>query len=95
MIKVRSARAGPVFWTFDGFIVIKLLSYISIFWGVSTVSVVKRGTERAGAAALVYHRGSNEGEVEEWLRRRRRYFSSLIQLIIRVVYLKNTKVICE
>ena len=75
MIKVRSARAGPVFWTFDGFIVIKLLSYISIFWGVSTVSVVKRGTERAGAAALVYHRGSNEccseGEVEEWLRRRR------------------------
>ena len=37
---------------------------------------VKRGVERAGATALVYHRGPprdtcSEVEVEEWIRRRR------------------------
>ena len=41
----------------------------------SKISAVKRGVERAGASALVYHRRSNEccseAEVEEWLRRRR------------------------
>ena len=39
------------------------------------MSNVKRGVERAGATALVYHYNSNEGwreaEVEEWLRRKR------------------------
>ena len=37
--------------------------------------IVKRGVERAGATALIYHMNSkescSEGEVEEWLRRRR------------------------
>ena len=48
----------------------------------SDISVVKRGVERAGATAIVYHKYSNDGvylrqkscseaEVEEWLRRRR------------------------
>ena len=40
------------------------------------ISVVKRGLERAGATALVYHKNSevnsSEAEVEEWLRSRRR-----------------------
>ena len=42
---------------------------------VSKISIVKRGVERAGATALIYHENSkescSEGEVEEWLRRRR------------------------
>jgi len=41
----------------------------------STQSAVKKGLERAGATALVYHRGSNEScsevEVKKWLKRRR------------------------
>merc|ERR1711963_575963 len=42
----------------------------------STLSAVKRGVERAGATALVYHRGlpkqsCSEVEVEEWIRKRR------------------------
>ena len=41
----------------------------------SKISPIKRGVERAGAEALIYHRKSNkscsEAEVEEWLRRRR------------------------
>ena len=41
----------------------------------SQMSSVKRGVERAGATALIYHWNSNEccseAEVEEWLRRRR------------------------
>ena len=41
----------------------------------STLSPIKRGVERAGATALVYHRKSKEScsevEVEDWLRRRR------------------------
>jgi len=42
----------------------------------TTVSVVKRGVERAGATALVYHKdlpkeSCSEVEVEEWIRKRR------------------------
>ena len=41
----------------------------------SKIRIVKRGVERAGATALIYHKDSkescSEGEVEEWLRRRR------------------------
>ena len=41
----------------------------------SKIRIVKRGVERAGATALIYHRDSSECcsevEVEEWLRRRR------------------------
>ena len=57
----RTGGAGfPIF--FDGFY-------------DSKIGIVKRGVERAGATAIVYHRNSNEScseaEVEEWLRRRR------------------------
>ena len=42
----------------------------------STLSAVKRGVERAGATALVYHKylpkeSCSEVEVEEWIRKRR------------------------
>merc|ERR1712130_758717 len=41
----------------------------------SKIRIIKRGVERAGATALIYLRRSkencSEGEVEEWLRRRR------------------------
>ena len=42
----------------------------------SRLSAVKRGVERAGATALVYHRelpkeSCSEVEVEEWIRKRR------------------------
>ena len=42
----------------------------------SRISAVKRGVERAGATALVYHRelpkeSCSEVEVEEWIRKRR------------------------
>ena len=41
----------------------------------SKIRIVKRGVERAGATALIYHKKSNEScsevEVKEWLRRRR------------------------
>ena len=44
-------------------------------WDDSKISIFKRAVEAAGATALVYHTGSkescSEGEVEEWLRRRR------------------------
>ena len=41
-----------------------------------TLSAIKRGVERAGATAIVYHRSfpeesCSEVEVEEWIRRRR------------------------
>ena len=47
--------------------------------GDSKIRIVKRGVERAGTTALIYHSDSHsdakvccsEGEVEEWLRRRR------------------------
>jgi len=45
------------------------------YYDDSKIKIVKRGLERAGATALIYHRYSNEscseGEVGEWLRRRR------------------------
>ena len=41
----------------------------------SMISMIKRGVERAGATALIYHGDSKEccsdAEVEEWLKRRR------------------------
>merc|ERR1712130_38465 len=41
----------------------------------SKIRIAKRGVERAGATALIYHKASNEScserNVEEWLRRRR------------------------
>ena len=46
-----------------------------LLFDASKISIVKRGVERAGATALIYHYNSkescSEGEVEEWLRRRR------------------------
>merc|ERR1719367_1620703 len=45
------------------------------YYGHSKISSVKRGVERAGATALIYHKdlkeSCSEGEVEEWLRRSR------------------------
>ena len=45
-------------------------------YGGSMISAAKRGVERAGATALIYHEeleeeSCSEVEVEEWLRRRR------------------------